>query len=416
MRTMLSLAWASAWNRRFVVALVVLSVALSTFLVLTLERARADVRETFAQSVSGTDLIVGPRGGRLELLLYTVFRLGGATANLQWSSAQAVAAHRGVAWWIPISLGDSHRGFPVLATNASYFEHFRHGRREKLQLAEGKPFAETFEAVLGADVARALGYTLGQRITLSHGNGAFDASDHGDKPFTVAGILQRTGTPVDRTVHIGLQAMEAIHSQWLGGMKLPGLTAAAPEGGNPQAITAMLVGLKSRAAVFSVQRDVADLKAEPLMAILPGVVLDELWEVVGGTERVLQLMTGFVAIASLAGLVAVVLAGLEQRRRELAILRAIGAGPRHMLQLLCAEGLLIMVLGVALGLLAHWASVALLADAVRARYGIALAFAPLGAAELTLLAAILACGLLASLIPGWRAYRLSLADGLSPKV
>jgi putative ABC transport system permease protein len=174
--------------------------------------------------------------------------------------------------------------------------------------------------------------------------------------------------------------------------------------------------VKNRAAVFSMQRDVSDFRAEPLMAILPAVVLDELWEVVGGTERALQLMTGFVVLASLAGLVAVVLAGLEQRRRELAILRAVGAGPRHMLELLCAEGVLITVTGIVLGLLAHWTGVLLLADWVRARWGITLALVPLGIDELLLLGAILACGLLASLIPGWRAYRLSLADGLSPKV
>lgn len=414
MKAMLGLACSSAWNRRFVLGLVALSVALSTFLLLTLERVRADVRETFAHSVSGTDLIVGPRAGRMELLLYTVFRLGGATANLRWSSAQAIAAHPGVAWWIPVSLGDSHRGFPVLGTTGAYFEHFRHGRREPLQLAQGRPFALKFEAVIGADVAQSLGYVLGQGITLSHGNGAIEASDHADQPFVIAGILQRTGTPVDRTVHIALDAMDALHADWAGGVKLPGLLAPAADA--PRTITAMLVGLKSRAAVFSVQRDVAEFRGEPLMAILPGVVLDELWEVVGGTERALLVMSGCVAIASLAGLVAVVLAGLEQRRRELAILRAVGAGPRHMLQLLCGEGLVIVCAGVLLGIVAHWAGVALLADTVRSRFGVGLTLGAPGATEAALLAAILAAGLLASLVPGWRAYRLSLADGLSPKV
>lgn len=413
MRAMLSLAASSAWNRRFVLALVALSVALATFLVLTLERVRSDARESFAQSVSGTDLVVGPRGGRLELLLATVFRLGGTSANLQWSSAQAIGAHRAVAWWIPLSLGDTHRGFPVLATTQAYFEHFRHGRRERLALDQGRPFAGHFEAVLGADVARSLGYGLGDRFTLSHGDGGFDASDHGDQPFAVTGILRRTGTPVDRTIHIALEDTEALHAGWVGGVRLPGLAQAQAE--QPAAITAMLVGLKDRSAVFSVQREVADYRKEPLMAILPAVVLDELWQVLGATERLLQAMTGFVAVTSLAALVAVLLAGLEQRRRELAILRAVGVGARQMLLLLAAEGLLVMVVGVLGGLLAHWAAVGLLADWVRARSGIVLTLAPPGASELLLMAAILACGLLASLVPGWRAYRLSLADGLSPK-
>lgn len=413
MRAMLAIACSSAWNRRFVVGLVALSVALATFLVLTLERVRADVRETFAQSVSGTDLVVGPRTGRLELLLHSVFRIGGATSTLQWRSAEAVASHRAVAWWIPLSLGDTHRGFPVLATSHAYFEHFRHGRREPLRFAEGRAFGQGLEAVLGADVARALGYRLGDRVTLSHGDGSFDASDHGDQPFTVTGILQRTGTPADRTVHIALESTEALHKEFAGGVKLPGVALHVEQA---PAINAMLVGLKDRSAVFAVQRDIGEFRKEPLMAILPGVVLDELWTVVGSTERVLQVMTGFVALASLAGLVAVVLAGLEQRRRELAILRAVGAGPRQMLQLLCAEGVVIMVAGMALGLLAHWAAVALLADWVRVHFGVVLTLAAPGANELLLLAAILACGLLASLVPGWRAYRLSLADGLSPKV
>lgn len=414
MRAMLALACSSAWNRRFVVSLIVLSVALSTFLVMTLERVRDDVHETFSQSVSGTDLVVGPRGGRLELLLYSVFRLGGASATMRWRSAQAIGSHRAVAWWVPLALGDSHEGFPVLATTPAYFEHFRYGQRQPLELADGKRFREAFEAVLGADVAQDLGYAVGQRITLSHGSGPIEAHDHGDKPLTVVGILRRTGTPVDRTVHIGMEAMEDLHAGWIGGMRLPGVPAAPAA--EPSTISAMLVGLKSRSDVFSVQRDIAEFRAEPLMAILPGVVLDELWQVAGGTERALQVMTGFVALASLAGLVAVVLAGLEQRRRELAILRAIGAGPRHMLQLLFGEGLLIMLAGMALGLLAHWASVLLLAGWVRTQFGIALTLAPFGTDELLLVAALLGCGLLASLVPGWRAYRLSLADGLSPRI
>jgi putative ABC transport system permease protein len=414
MRAMLALACSSAWNRRLVVSLIVLSVALSTFLVMTLDRVRDDVHETFSQSVSGTDLVVGPRGGRLELLLYSVFRLGGASATMRWRSAEAVGSHRAVAWWVPLALGDSHEGFPVLATTPAYFEHFRYGRRQPLELADGTRFNAAFEAVLGADVAQALGHRVGQRITLSHGSGAIEAHDHGDKPLTIVGILRRTGTPVDRTVHIGMEAMEELHAGWVGGLRLPGMTAAPAA--EPTTISAMLVGLKSRSDVFSVQRDIADFRAEPLMAILPGVVLDELWEVAGGTERALQVMTGFVALASLAGLVAVVLAGLEQRRRELAILRAIGAGPRHMLQLLFGEGLLIMLAGMALGLLAHWTSVVLLAGWVRTQFGISLTFSPFGPDELLLVAAILACGLFASLMPGWRAYRLSLADGLSPRI
>lgn len=419
MKALFALAAQSAWNRRFVLSLVVLSIALSTFLLLGIERLRQDLRANFSQAVSGTDLIVGARTGPVQLLLYAVFRIGNATNNIRYTSAEAIAQLRGVAWVVPLSLGDSHRGFAVLGTTAAYFEHFRYGAKQTLTLAQGKPFDSLYDAVVGAEVARRLGYTLGQRIVLSHGDGAMAANDHADKPFTVVGILAPTGTPVDRTVHIGLPGIEAMHLDWQAGVPLPGQTTSAEQAAQadltPRSITAALVGLKSRAAVFAVQREVAAYRSEPLLAILPGVALDELWEVVGLGERGLQAMSALVATVSLAGLVAVILAGLNERRRELAILRAVGAGPRQMLALLAAEGLLVTGAGVVLGALACWGAVALAGPWVQARFGIGLQLVTPGAAEWTLMAAVLAGGLLASLVPGWRAYRLSLADGLSPR-
>lgn len=422
MTGILGIAARSAWNRRFVLSLVVLSIALSTLLLLGIERLRADVRTSFSQSVSGTDLIVGARTGSVQLLLYSVFRLGSATNNIRWQSVQTIERDRAVAWVVPISLGDSHRGFPVVGTTAAYFEHFRHGDRRPLVLAQGRRFEATFDTVLGAEVAQRLGYRLGQRIVLSHGDGAMAENDHAETPFVVTGILAPTGTPVDRSVHVGLGAMEAIHQDWQGGVRLPGFappaasaaSAAAPDL-TPRAVTAVLVGLKQRSAVFSLQRRIADHTAEPLMAVLPGVALDELWDVVGLGERALLVMSVLVAAVSLAGLVAVILAGLNERRRELAILRAVGARPRHVLLLLAAEGALITAAGVALGVLACAAAIALGSGWLQSQAGITLRLAPPSRDELLLIAAVLGSGWIASLLPGWRAYRLSLADGLSPR-
>ena len=420
MKALFVLAARSAWNRRFVLGLVVLSIALSTLLLLGVERIRQDLRANFSQAVSGTDLIVGARTGPVQLLLYSVFRIGNATNNIRFASVEAIAAHRAVAWMVPLSLGDSHRGFAVMGTTAAYFEHFRYGQKQPLVLAQGRLFNALYETVIGADVARRLGYTLGQRIVLSHGDGAMEANDHADKPFTIVGILAPTGTPVDRTLHIGLPAMEAIHLDWAAGAPLPGQAVSAEQAAaqdlTPKNITAALIGLKSRAAVFAVQREVAAFRDEPLLAILPGVALDELWDVVGLGERGLQAMSALVAVVSLAALVAVILAGLNERRRELAILRAVGAGPRQMLALLAAEGLLVTAAGVLLGALACWGAVAALGGWVQGQFGLVLRLPPPGSAEWQLMAAVLAGGLLASLVPGWRVYRLSLADGLSPRI
>jgi putative ABC transport system permease protein len=420
----LRLAIRSAWNRRGTLALILASIALSTALLWTLEGLRRDLRHSFSQAVSGTDLIIGPRAGAVQLMLYAVFRVGGATHNISMDSVRAVAAHRAVAWTVPISLGDSYRGHPVLGTTTAYFEHFAYGDRQALELASGRPFSGTldglYEAVLGAQVAEHLGHRLGDRITLSHGLVAAPGSEHADKAFTVVGILQRTGTPVDRTVHVSLQALEALHLDWVGGAPMPGLRIAPEDARKfdlePKQVTAALVGLKSRAAVFAVQRSVSQHTGEPLMGVMPGVALDELWEAVGVGERALQAVSALVALVSLAGLVATVLAGLNERRRELAVLRAMGAGPRDVLWLLMLEGAVVTAAGAVLGVLVALVGQALAGPWLQQHAGVLLQWGSPALTQWAVLGAVLVAGMLASLLPAWRAYRLSLVDGLSPRL
>lgn len=198
----LSLAWRSLRNRRSTALLTISAIAISVALLLGVEKMRTAAREGFANTVSGVDLIVGARSGQLNLLLYSVFRVGDATANVSWESYQKIARHPDVAWTIPISLGDSHRGFRVMGTNGNYFEHYRYAGDRRMTFAAGKPFDDLYDAVIGADVARQLGYKLGDPIVIAHGVGNVSFAKHDDKPFRIAGILAKTGTPIDRTVHV----------------------------------------------------------------------------------------------------------------------------------------------------------------------------------------------------------------------
>jgi putative ABC transport system permease protein len=420
MKNLMTLALRSAWNRRLTFGLIVFTIALSVTLLLGVDRLRRDARDSFAQSVAGTDLVVGARTSPVQLMLYAIFRMGEATNNIRWQSVEELSRHPSVAWSIPLSLGDSHRGFPVLGTTQEYFTHYKYGDAKPLAFVEGRPFDQIFDAVLGAEVAERLGYRMGDKIALNHGMEVGALTDHGDKPFVVTGILKRTGTPVDRTVHVSLEALEAIHLEWQAGSRMPGLNIP-PEyvrkfDLRPKNVTAVLVGLKSRAAVFRMQRYIADYKNEPLLAVLPGVALDQLWQVVGIIERTLLLISGMVVLVGLCGLVAVVLAGLNERRRELAILRSVGAQPSDIFAMLVMEGLALTVIGSALGvLLLSLASIGL-GPLIEARYGLAIQSILLAPEEIPLLAAVIGVGLLASLVPGYRAYRLSLADGLTPRL
>jgi putative ABC transport system permease protein len=420
MKHLLFLALKSAWNRRLTLGLTMVAIALSVTMLLGVERIRQDAREGFSQSVSGTDLVIGARTSPVQLMLYAIFRMGEATNNIRWQSVQDISQHPSVAWAIPVSLGDSHRGFPVLGTTHAYFDHFRYGSSRPLELAEGKPFEEMFETVLGAEVAERLGYRVGDKIALNHGMRDVGLTEHSDKPFVVAGILERTGTPVDRTVHVDLQAIEAIHLDWQAGAPIPGLSIPAEYVRKfdltPKTVTAVLMGLKSRTAVFRMQRYVNEYRDEALLAVLPGVALDQLWQVVGVVERTLLLVSAMVVLVGLSGLVAVVLAGLNERRRELAILRSVGAQPSDIFLMLVVEGLGITVIGSLVGVVLLGVATALLGPLAEAHYGLSVRFIVLAMDEIPLLATVVMVGLLASLVPGYRAYRLSLADGLTPRL
>lgn len=418
MKAILLLALKSAWARRLTLGIALCAIALAAALLLAVERVRTDARTSFTQSVSGVDLVVGARSGAVPLMLYAVFHAGSATQNMRWDSFATLAAHPAVDWAVPLSLGDGHRGFPVLGTTAAYFERLRYGDRQPLAFATGKPFADVFETVLGSEVAARLGYRVGDRITLSHGMAEL-GPEHGDKPFAVVGILAPTGTPVDRTVHVGLEAITAIHLDWAGGAPLPGLSIPAEQVKKfdlqPGEITAMLVGLKSRTDVFRLQRHINGWRSEPLLAVLPGVALDELWQTLAMVERLLFAVSALVVAVGLAGLTATLLAGLNERRRELAILRALGAGPRALFLMLTAEGLLVTTLGVLLGCALLAAGLHFAAPFAQAEFGIQLAWRMFSPNEIALLLSIIVTGLAASLVPGWRAWRISLADGLTPR-
>ncbi len=412
----ISLAFKSMLNRRVTILLTVFAIALSVALLLGVEKVRTEAKGSFANSVSGTDLVVGARSGTIQLLLYSVFRIGNATNNISIESYREIAARPNVAWTIPLSLGDSHKGFRVLGTSLDYFKHYRYGRKRPLAFSQGVPFADLFDVVLGADVAQSLGYSLNDSIVVDHGLGRKGFSKHQDKPFRVSGILAKTGTPVDRTVHVSLQAIEAIHIDWKSGTRVPGMTVDADKVRQmklkPKVITAFMVGLKSRFSTFSEQRYVNTYRGEPLLAILPGVALQELWSLLGTAETALTIISFFVVLTGLIGMLVMLLASLNERRREMAILRSVGARPHQVFRLFLAESLILTCLGCLFGMVLLYLSLAVAQPIIDARFGLYLSIDLPTYRDLAILGLVVAAGFIAGAIPAHRAYRLSLADGM----
>ncbi|MGI3096557.1 ABC transporter permease [Vibrio diabolicus] len=413
------LAWKSLINRKATAILTIMTVAISVILLLGVERIRTQAKDSFANTISGTDLIIGGRSGQVNLLLYSVFRIGNATNNIDWKSYQEFANHRAVDWAIPISLGDSHKGFRVMGTNHSYFEHYKFGSKQSLTFSEGLEFNGLFETVLGSDVAKQLGYHVGSEIIIAHGISDVGFSRHDNLPFKVVGILAPTGTPVDKTVHVSLEAIEAIHVGWESGARL-GPTPKAQDLKNrdfqPKQITAMLVGLKSRIQTFALQRQINTYPKEPLSAIMPGVALHELWGMMSVAEQALMAVSGFVVIAGLLGMLSSLLTSLQERRREMAILRAMGARPRHVFSLLISEASLLTAAGIVTGVAGLYAILAIVQPIIQQHYGIHLTLSLLSPYEWMLLGFVQCAGIVIGFIPAFRAYRQSLSDGMTIRI
>ena len=411
------LALQSLGNRRTTALLSVFAIALSITLFLRVERMRIGAKSSFTNTISGTDLIVGTRAGSVQLLLYSVFRIGNATSNISMDSLNTIESRDDVAWVVPISLGDSHRGYRVMGTSNGYFEHYRYRNKQSLQFESGQRFEDLFDVVIGAEVAQQLGYRIGTSVVVSHGVGAITGKQHDDMPFKVSGILQRTGTPVDRTVHVSLAALEAIHLGWDDGSQSSGFRIDADQVRDmdlqPGSVTAALVGTKTRFGIFQVQRFVNEYKNEPLTAVLPGVALQELWSIVGVAETALTAVSAMVVLTAILGMVTMILSTLNERRQEIAILRSIGAHTGTIFSLLMLEAVILAAGGILLGMGLLYGLLFFITPWIEQSYGLFLAIEAPSLYELKLMGLILLIACVVGTVPALRAYRQSLADGMS---
>lgn len=455
-----ALAIKSFRNRKFSVGLAITSIALSVALLLGVEILRSEAKTSFASTVSGTDLIVGARSGSVNLLLYSVFRIGNPTNNIEWHSYEKISNLPGVKWSIPLSMGDTHRGFRVVGTDDNYFTHFRYAREQELSLREGAWFERENETVLGAEVAAGLGYRLGDKIIVAHGAGDESFITHDDQPFRVVGILAGTGTPVDRTLHVSLQGFDHMHESWqTSGDEHDHDPLAGPQAGTSRtkaseqeevhgehaeqdehhehstelteedehheeraepagehSISAFMLGLESRAAAIGLQRSINQFSHEPLSAILPGVTLLELWEIVGLVEKTLLATSVFVVIVGLFSMLIILMVSINERRREMAILRAVGARPGHIFALILGEAILITSIGIILGIILVYGILLFGQGWIAREFGLYLGLKLFSANQIYVVSLVALFGCLIGLIPGIRMYRYSLLDGMTVRV
>jgi putative ABC transport system permease protein len=406
------LLWASVFSRKTMALLTCFSIAISMLVLLSVAHIESQVRENFERSVSGVDLIVGSRTSQLNLLLFSIFKIGYPSNNLQWQSYSTIKHSPMVEWVVPISLGDSHQGYGVVGTTEDYFTHIKYAHKQALTFATGHSFKHDFDIVIGSAVAKDLRYDLGKQIVLSHGAGKVSFSQHKAHPFTVVGILAASGTPMDRAIYIPIQSVDILHNVntpiKADGHKLHGVeTVNQPE------LSALLLGAKSRVAVLSLQRELSQFKAEPLSAILPALALRELWQMLSAVEISLRVISILVLCAALIGMTTMLLASMRERQQELAVLRALGARPWLILLLVEAEALLLTLFGCLMGYVMLCIGLVLLEPVLLREYSFSLSAYPDVSTFISYLVIATLLAMTLALIPALGAYKKSLQSGLS---
>jgi putative ABC transport system permease protein len=415
---LLKLTINSLYARLLTVSMTVLVISLSLMLYLSVEKLRSSSYTSFTNTISQTDLIVGSRTGSVQLLLYSVFRIGNATNNITWESYKDIINRDEVKWSVPISLGDSHKGFRVMGTNVDFFKRYKYRGDQSLKIEKGKYFLDLYDVVIGFGVAEKLGYKISTPLIVSHGLKSF--TEHDDQPFKVSGILAKTGTPVDNTIIVSLEAIEAIHVDWSSGAKIPGKVTPIDQirkmDLSPSNITAVLLGVNSKLKIFQLQRWINEYPEEALSSILPGVALQELWRIVGVVENILLGISSIVVLTTLMGMTAIVFSSLSERRREMAIWRAMGASPKIIIGLLMLEAFIISTLSVVVSTLLLFILLYFIQPWIDSTYGILITIEMLSLKDIYIFILFIFAAMFVSLIPAMRAYWFSINDGMTIKI
>jgi putative ABC transport system permease protein len=409
------LAYKSLRSRSVTTGLTIFSIALSVFLLVGVDRVREGTQKGFEGTLSHVDLLVGARAGSLPLLLYSVFHIGTGSNDISYASYEHFKNHPAVKWTIPFSLGDSFHGYRVVATDHNFYEHYQYRGGQSIRLEQGVRADGIFDAVLGSDVAKRLGYRVGQKLVLTHGiEGSF--LEHKENPYTVVGILAPTSTPVDHAIYITLYGDEAMHVGWQHGAPPAEPIPASQirkEDLHIAQISSFLLATKSRISTLQLQREINTYKQEPLTSIIPALALEDLWGVLNYADVALSLVSAAVLFVGLLAMLTAIYTALNERRHEIAIFRSIGLHRRQIFGLFVLESTFVSAAGVLFGIFAVYLLLFLLHRTIEERFGIPLAFVGISARVELYIVIIVLAGALLGLLPGMRAYRNSLIDGLT---
>ena len=381
-------------------ALSLLLLALGVGTIVLLVLVVSQLEERMHRDARGIDLVVGAKGSPMQLILSAIYHVDAPTGNIPLAAAQALAGHRLVKRAIPLALGDGWKGFRIVGAGHEYLEHY--GAKPVV----GRLWVKSMEVVLGAEVAARTGVGVGARFAGSHGISG-QGEEHGAAPYDVVGVLGRTGSVLDRLVLTGIESVWQVHEEEHGPQDAQDSKGLEED----REVTVLLLQYASPLAAATLPRQI-NAKSE-LQAASPALETARLFRIVGvGVEALRAFAIVLIIAAGLSVFIALYTA-LEERRYDLAVMRTLGASPGRLFGLLLMEGLVLAVLGTLIGLVLGHAFASGLGAWLEAQRQYPVTGLEWRAQELWLGAVALAVGVLAALLPAWRAYRTDVSRTLA---
>ncbi len=412
------IAWVYLWNRWLTTGLTILSVAMAVGLISAILTIRNETQARFEEEQQAYDIVVG-EGSPLQLVLNAVYFLDNPTGAISYEDYERIKAQEDVTYAFPVGLGDTYKGFRIVGTVREMFDYPWEAvdgrKRYPFKIAEGEFFNGSMQAVLGYHVAKTTGLKVGDTFVGTHGRvdlGDAAEFNHAETPYTVVGILQASGTSNDRALFVDLQSVWELHADH-DAEPVPTDEHAGHdhEAEHGKTVTAVLVDLYSPAQRFAFQGwAMEDLK---LTAAIPVVQIMRLYNQILGPAVVIMIAVGYVVviISALSILIGLYLS-IIQRRRDLAIMRALGASAYEIFGAVMIEALLVTLMGIGAGWVLGKGVALALGQYMERAYGFTISGLHTSQEELGFFAIVAIVGLIAGILPAWQAYRTDVARDL----
>ncbi|MBK6536676.1 MAG: ABC transporter permease [Ignavibacteria bacterium] len=393
--------------------LTILSVLLGVGLVTAILILKNESEEAFNHAATGYEIIVGPKGSSLQLTLSTVYQIGLPIQNMPIKVYDLLKNDKRVRLAIPYVFGDNYKNFRITGTVSELFSEFEYKKGIRYKIDEGSFFSNDFEAVIGKEVADKTGLKTGDTFSGSHGIESYEgASEHSEKKFKVTGILSRTFTPSDRMIFVSMNSVWELHNHE---NEITGNEDHQIIPDSMKTISAVLLKLKSPVFFDLLRRQINENKYEGInaQAVLPLFEIKQLFDIIGNINSVILVIAYLVIFTAAVSILVSIYNSMNERMREIAIMRSLGARRFLIMKIIIFEGMFLSAAGAILGSISGHIAVFLLEEKISGLSGIKISGFVFSMFEVYLITGTIILGIIVSIIPAVKAYRTDVSKNLN---